>query len=718
MSRRKNLGENRRNLTAAQLAIRGKQEAKVFEHGIPLSPDQYIYNKRELYEIWKQCVVKLHRARLLAYSDGEALYKFCCAALNGQTEIKREIYQATWATRKPFPKPATNLCASLAEFIQHVKTERDSFAARLRPQGTICADSDGQDYGWQEGDASTLARGYANEVASGKIPAGELMQRAARRFLDDLEHGHERGIYWDPVAARNVVAFAKGFCALDLLPWQVWVSASLFAFKRATGYRRFTEAWLSMARKNGKTRFASFVALFLLIADQEKYAEVYAAATAKEQSRIVWRDARRTCGDNPELVAHVKRWAGELAVPDTDSRFLPLASEERSFLGVRAHGIVADEVGVWDNRDAWDTLLQSTVSRPQPLILGITTAPAHRQTFCYGKFAWVEKILRNIVQADHVFAAVYRIDTADSPKDLAALRKANPSLGVTLLEEHLAKQIAELNEQPSGLNNFLQFHANVTPEVTLVRQGSIAPARWDACTGFDLIGTDSALEACVKFLELNRDTPAFVGVDIGLTSDLSAVAMVWPRARFVEGGPLLSKKVVIVQAFAPEVNLLDKEKSWQVPLSVWAREGFLDLLPGDMTDVREIRKYIVNLHNKFRVREVGFDTWSFATPAAELNDAGILCVGVPQTTKELTPCIHSLLGAIHAKELVHFGNPLLSWMAGNVIFSESEKHSGMRPEKLGPNQKIDGVAATLNAFHRMLAAPPESVYNTRGIQFI
>src|SRR5262249_55256648 len=200
---------------------------------------------------------------------------------------------------------------------------------------------------------------------------------------------------------------------------------------------RFSEAHVSMGRKNGKTTFASAIALFLLICDHEKYAEVYAAATAREQSRIVWRDAKRAVGSNDELAAHVNRWAGELTVTETDCRFLPLASEDRSFLGVRAHGIIADEVGVWTDRNAWDALVQSTVSRVQPLTVAITTAPEHKLTFCFEKFSWVEKILRGIVQADHVFAAIYCIDAGDDPKNLEALRKANPSLGITLLAEHL-----------------------------------------------------------------------------------------------------------------------------------------------------------------------------------------------------------------------------------------------------------------------------------------
>lgn len=715
MSRRKDISSARKNFTAAEAALRAKQEAKVFELGVPLCPEHYIYNNRPLYALWKKNAAKLLAGRLLSFSDGDALLAWCRAELNEQTDVLKAVWDTTWANRKPFPAPVEQPGQNLAKFIEAVGHERTTFADRMQPGAPVCFDANAAAYAWPDGDATTVARQYAQDVVTGKIIAGELMRHAAQRFLSDLETGHQRGFYFDPVASRNAVAFTKNFCGLDLLPWQTWVTANLFGWKRATGYRRFQEAHVSMGRKNGKTTFASAIALYLLVCDQEKYAEVYAAATAREQSRIVWRDAKRAVGNNGELAAHVKRWAGELTVTETDCRFLPLASEDRSFLGVRAHGIIADEVGVWTDRNAWDALVQSTVSRVQPLTVAITTAPAHKLTFCFEKFAWVEKILRGIVQADHVFAAIYRIDDGDDPKSLEALRKANPSLGVTLLEEHLQKQIAELESTPSGLNNFLQFHANITPELTLTRAGSIPAKKWDACAGLDLLGEAQPLAAYLKFLQLNPDMHCWAGVDIGLTSDLTAIALLWRQARFAAGAAPIAKHVAIVFVFMPEVGLLEKERAWGVPLSIWARDGWLQLLPGDMTDIREIKKHIIDLRSSCALREVGYDPWQFSVAAAELNEAGITCVEVPQVPGQLTAPSRELITAVHNGSLAHFGNPVLAWMAGNVVLAESERHSGVKPEKLSANEKIDGISALVNAWHRLLGAPPPSVYGTRGI---
>ncbi len=162
---------------------------------------------------------------------------------------------------------------------------------------------------------------------------------------------------------------------LPLLPWQVFVLATLLSFEKT--YRRtplFTEGWISCAKKNGKTRLASTVALWGLICDQEQYPDVFSAATKKEQSRLVWRDAKRAVQDNPELCAHVKRWSGALAVPETDGNFTPLSSDEKSMDGLRPSTLIADEVAFWGNREQWDKLIKGTVSRVSPLTFAVTTA--------------------------------------------------------------------------------------------------------------------------------------------------------------------------------------------------------------------------------------------------------------------------------------------------------------------------------------------------------
>ncbi len=711
---------SRKNLTAAEQHIRARQEAKAFELGPPLCPEQYIYNNKPLYAIWKNNVKVLLAKRVLTYADGEALLRFCKAQLAGQTEVMRAVWQVTWAGRKPFAV-AEAAPDDLPGFLAGVAAERATFEDRFQPTTTsLCLDAGGTMYTWPEGDAATIARDYAQGVLAGTVVAGELIRSAAARFINDLAQAHERGYYFDPLAARHIVVFAEKFCKLALMPWQVFCLANIFGWKKASGARRFTEAYISVARKNGKTRLASVVALWLLVCDQEKFPEIYAAATKKEQARIVWKDAKRTVGDSEQLSNYVKRWAHELAVPMTDGSFTPLASEEKSLDGLRVHGAIADELHQWANRDVWDRLVKATVSRTQPLVVGITTAGESKLSFCWAKQDLAEKILSGVYPEDATFVAVYRIDDGDDYHNEAVWVKANPSLAnrEVLKPEHIRKALGEVEFDPTGLAAFLRFHLNVWPEIALGGQRSIPSKKWDLCSGLDLIGAQSASEAYLKFLELNRETRCFAGLDLGLVSDMTAFVLLFPRARFEANGPLVEKKVVLCQFYMPEVGLLQKEKEWGVPLTAWAKAGdFLELLPGDMVDPRLMRKTVLDAAARFNIYELGYDLWNAQVMCAEVNETGALsCVAVPQVPKELTAPARELLTAINRGDVIHFNNPVLAWHMGNVVLRDDDK--GTKPEKLSANEKIDGVSATLNAWHRLLAAPPPSVYEKRGIVLI
>ncbi len=716
------VAQYRKHLTKAEIAAKIAQEKQShnFALGYPQRPTGL---SRHARDTWNKCAKYLFRLRLLSYSDSDLLLQLTNAKLvDDKAEIKRinDIYKA----RTRFPEPSAELAASpeveegpptLPDFLAEVARERDTFKSRMVPNETLTLDFDGP-YTWQEGDAACIARAYALDCVGGAIVVGELVKRAAQRFLSDLEGGCSRGVYFDPCAARHIVRFADAFCGLHLLPWQVFVLANLFGFKKPSGARRFTEAWLSTGKKSGKTRLASVVALWGLVADQEHYPDVFSAATKKEQSRLVWRDARRCVQDSRELSLYVQRWAGSLSVRDTDGSFAPLSSDEKSMDGLRPSTIIADEVAFWGDRTQWDVLCKGVVSRVQPIVFAVTTAGPSRLCFAFSKFDLAEKILRGIFDDDTTFCAIYSIDKDDDPMNEQCWAKANPSLGVTLRIEHLKKIRDEVMQEPSGLNAWLQYHMNCWVDVTLSRNGSIPSRKWDACHGFDLIGETDPRKATAKFLSLNRETPCFGGLDVGLSSDMSAFAMLWPKARFSEDGGLIEKKVLLCQFFMPTEGLLEKEKSWRVPLSVWAREGFIDLLPGDMTDPRLIRKYIVDARTMLYIREVGFDDWNARVLCAEINESGaVTCTSVAQTAKELTAPARELLSAVNSGCLIHFGNPCLTWHAGNVVLAEDERHGGTKPEKLSANEKIDGISATLNAWHRLLAAPPESIYNYRGI---
>ena len=128
---------------------------------------------------------------------------------------------------------------------------------------------------------------YIDDVLSGRILVCRLVKLAVKRHVNDLKKSGETFPYvFDDVHAQNAIGFfceqvhTKGKLARQKLqpqPWQQWVIAMLYGWRRKdNGKRRFRRVYLQVARKNGKTFFASGVGLYDLIS--EPGSEVYSAA--------------------------------------------------------------------------------------------------------------------------------------------------------------------------------------------------------------------------------------------------------------------------------------------------------------------------------------------------------------------------------------------------------------------------------------------------------
>lgn len=677
---------------------------------------------------WNDLVRELLALRKLAQDDAPLLIELIQAraeVYRGAGERKQEArerlkrIQSTFDARPPFPEVATPApdatagpendkpAASLEKFLADVRYERSTFASRVVPGQTVCRDFTGL-FTWPEGHAVSIARRYCEQVTKGEIVACELIKCACARQLQDLEHGHERGLFFDPLAAHDIARWYEDFCGLKLEAWELFIATSLFGWKNKYGARRFSEAWISVGKKNGKTSLASGIGLFALIADQEKYAEVYSVATKKDQARLCYRDGVRAVRGNPELKALVKEFTGtniaSLLIVETDCKFEPLASEEKTLDGLRPSVIICDEVHEWQSRDVWDKLTKGTVSRIQPLVFAITTAGESETCFAYGKNALATKILHGVLNDDTTFAAIYQLDSEDDFRDESCWLKANPNLGVSLHPAALRKILAEAVADPSGQSAFERYHANRW--VSFKQGRSIPVQKWEACRGADYLPAEmKPFELRRQFLEDNFTDKCWGGLDLGLISDLSCYVLLFP----------LSDHVTIVPFFwMPEHGLLEKERAWEVPLSTWAREGWIKLIEGDMCDPRIIRHDILDLcqNGPGKIQSISFDPWQARVLMSEIAEHKVCeCREVAQKPSELTTPAREFKQAIWNGSLWHLNNPVLRWMSGNVVLEEDDKHGGFMPKKLSPKEKIDGIQATISAWHGWLNAPKISSWD-------
>src|SRR5512139_1249755 len=293
------------------------------------------------------------------------------------------------------------------------------------------------------------AEQYIDDVVAGRVVACHWVQAACQRHVDDLKHGAERGLHFDREAAEHVLKFftilkhSKGEWAgrpLVLEPWQQFLIWTLFGWKRADGTRRFRTAYIEVARKNGKSTIGAGVGLYLLAADGEPGAEIYSAATKRDQARITHLEAVRMVKASPMLRKRIRTFRDNLNIEGTASKFEPLGADADTLDGLNIHGAIIDEIHAHKTREVWDKLDTGTGARRQPLMFGITTAGYDRQSLCWTLNEYSKKVLDGVIEDDTFFALIYTLDDGDDWQDETTWIKANPNLKVSKKNDDLRRK--------------------------------------------------------------------------------------------------------------------------------------------------------------------------------------------------------------------------------------------------------------------------------------
>lgn len=544
---------------------------------------------------------------------------------------------------------------------------------------------------------------YARGVLAGEIPAGRLVRLACERHLRDLETGAARGIFFDAALAERAIAFfgflrhSKGEWAgevVQLQPWQQFIVGSLFGWLRADGTRRFRTGYDEVPRKNGKSTKAAGIGLYLFVADGEQGAEVYSAATKKDQARIVWSEAKRMVLRSPALRSRVSPLAGNLSIERTASKFEALGADESTLDGLNIHGAIVDEVHAHRTRGVVDVLETATGARRQPLIFYITTAGYDRQSVCWELHDYSIKVLEGIYPDDSWFAYIATIDDGDDWRDPATWAKANPNLGVSVKVDDLQRKAEKAARVPSARNAFLRLHLNVWTEQA---QRAIDIEAWKRCGG----ALDESQLA---------GRPCYLGLDLSSKRDLSAACYLFP--------PLAGESEwrALWRFYMPEANVAKRVEEDRVRYDVWIASGHIRTTPGNVVDYDFIRADLLAEGPRYALREVAFDPWNAQQLATDLQNDGLELVEVRQTFAGLAGATKEFVEVlVPSGTLRHGDNPVATWMASNFAV-RMDPAGNMRPDKKTAGEKIDGLVALVTALARAILQPETfSVYETRGV---
>jgi phage terminase large subunit-like protein len=314
---------------------------------------------------------------------------------------------------------------------------------------------------------------YATSVVSGRTIAGPFVRGACQRHLNDLKTGHERGLYYDEHAASETIAFFEEVLFLNggqfegrpflLLPWQDFIIGSLFGWKRKNdNMRRFRVSYIEAAKGCGKSPLAAGIGLKGLLADGESRAEIYAAATKRDQAMILFRDAVAIYEQSPEINKRLvasglaeKCW--NLSHLESGSFFRVISSEKKGHSGARPHIVLLDEIHEHSDGTVIEMLRAGFKFRRQPLSFMITNSGHDKTSVCWEYHDMGAKVACEQVQNDEFFAYICSLDEKDLENDKyltdeTLWPKVNPSLDAGIPGyDYIRGQVREAQGMPSKM---------------------------------------------------------------------------------------------------------------------------------------------------------------------------------------------------------------------------------------------------------------------------
>lgn len=456
--------------------------------------------------------------------------------------------------------------------------------------------------------------------------------------------------------------------------------------------RQYRVAYLSCARKNGKSEMLAGIALYLLWADSEEGAEIYGAAADKDQARKVFDVAERMVQLSPVLSkqlvvkSHYKRIVNER----TGSYYEIIAADAAGNLGHNPHGVVFDELLSQRDDRLYSALRTGMGTRAQPLMVIATTATDDPDSWPAQQHVEFKRTLEDPARAPHIFVWVRELDREADPFDESLWADPNPALGDFLSISALRDEALEARNDPSKENAWRQFRCN-----QLVQQAS----RWMPLHLYDECAGEPWPEPQWRRAEL-RNRIAYAGLDLAARLDLCAWCLVLPD----------DVADVTWRFWLPETALPELDVATGNQASQWVRDGWLTVTEGDVLDFDRVYADIEADCKHFALAEVHYDPWSGEPAVQEVQKrAGrrVQFVSVPQTYTGLSPGMTELMALIKSRGVAHHGNPVARFCFDAVEVRRARDEPDLirpvKPRRDAQSKRIDGVvtaAMAVNAWKR------------------
>jgi len=454
---------------------------------------------------------------------------------------------------------------------------------------------------------------------------------------------------------------------LKLLPFQERFIREVYDNPAGT-----SRAYLSIARKNGKTALIAAIMLVHLVGPEARQnTQIISGARSRDQAAIVYKLAEKMVRLNPDLSKIIKTTPSSktLVGLPMNVEFKAISAEAGTAHGLSPVLAILDEVGqVKGPSDAFIEAIETAQgAHDAPLLLAISTQAATDGDLFSD---WLDKAVsgNDARIVSHLYAAPENCELDDRE----AWAAANPALGVFRSLTDVEDYSRRAMQSPAQESSFRWLFLNQRVEAN---NPYISRGLWAECGG-DVAADWSGHEV-------------FGGLDLSASNDLTAFV----RVAWIDG-----KMHARSTFWLPEEGLRDRARQDRVPYDVWAREGELATTPGRTVDYDWVAPVVLTSMRAEGIRQIAFDRWNmrFLRPALERAGATeeemARFVEFGQGFQSMSPALRALDGVLLNGLLRHGGHPVLTMCAANAVV-KSDPAGNRKLVKFAANRRIDGMIA-------------------------
>ena len=426
-------------------------------------------------------------------------------------------------------------------------------------------------------------------------------------------------------------------------------------------------AYLSLARKNGKTALISAITLAHLVGPEAKLnSQIVSGARSREQAAQVYNYAEKIVQLSPDLSELVR------IIPSSKKLIgLPMNVEYKALSaeGKTAHGLspivgILDEVGQvkGPQDDFIDAITTAQGAHENPLLIAISTQAASDSDLFS---IWIDDAERS--KDPRIVSHIHSAPADADVMDKKAWKAANPGLGKFRSLEDLTEQAKQASRMPSAENTFRNLCLN--QRVSTVSP-FISKDVWKNCGG--------------KVIDFG-ETKVFAGLDLSARTDLTALVVI---------GKINGTWQVRPYFWTPEVGLIERSKRDRQPYDVWARHGYLYTTPGSTVDYEFVAQDMVAIFKELNLKAIAYDRWRIDLMKKELDSIGsdLPLVEFGQGFKDMSPAIDVLESELLNARIAHENHPVLTMCAANAVISK-DAAGNRKLDKHKATGRIDGIVA-------------------------